>query len=378
MSDPVPASEEDRRWMRRSIALAASGWGRVAPNPMVGCVVVREGEAVGEGWHTEYGHPHAEVEALRAAGERARGATAYVSLEPCSHWGKTPPCTDALIAAGVRRVVFGGFDPNPKARGGAEVLRAAAIEVLGGVEEPAVHDQNALFFHAHSPAGAERPFTALKLAMSLDARIADRDGRSVWITGDEARAEVHRLRAGYDAIAVGIGTALADDPLLTVRGAVEPRVPPVRIVFDRALRLPVDGKLVRSAREIPVWAVCAPDAPADRRRALEEAGVRVVAGFALDDQLRAVREACVRSMFVEGGSVLAASLLSADVVDRMYLFYAPLLIGPQGAAPFAGISSPPLADAPRWRRVDTQAFGADTLITLTRPSRGIVPPIPVE
>ncbi|HYR07316.1 MAG TPA: bifunctional diaminohydroxyphosphoribosylaminopyrimidine deaminase/5-amino-6-(5-phosphoribosylamino)uracil reductase RibD, partial [Longimicrobium sp.] len=227
---PDAASPQDIPYMRRAIALAANGWGRVAPNPMVGCVIVRDGEVVGEGWHTEYGQPHAEVEALRAAGDRARGATAYVSLEPCSHWGKTPPCTDALIAAGVRRVVFGAFDPNPKAQGGAEVLRAAEIEVAGGVEEPAVHDQNAVFFHAHSPAGQERPFVALKLAMSLDARIADRDGRSVWITGEASRAEVHRLRAGYDGIAVGIGTALADDPLLTVRGAVEPRVPPVRIV----------------------------------------------------------------------------------------------------------------------------------------------------
>jgi diaminohydroxyphosphoribosylaminopyrimidine deaminase/5-amino-6-(5-phosphoribosylamino)uracil reductase len=360
------ATPQDVAYIRRAIALAANGWGRVAPNPMVGCVIVRDGEVVGEGWHTEYGQPHAEVEALRAAGDRARGAMAYVSLEPCSHWGKTPPCTGALIAAGVRRVVFGGYDPNPKAQGGAEVLRAAGIEVLGGVEEAAVRDQNAIFFHAHSPEGGERPFVALKLAMSLDARIADRAGRSVWITGEASRAEVHRLRAGYDAIAVGIGTALADDPLLTVRGAVEPRVSPVRMVFDRALRLPVEGKLVRSAREIPVWAVCEPDAPADRRGALEDAGVRVIAASGLADQLRAIRDAGVRSMFVEGGSILASALLAADVVDRMYSFYAPVLIGPEGASPFAAIPSPPLADAPRWRRVDTQVFGEDTLVTLAR------------
>src|SRR5688500_2311530 len=162
MPEPSP---EDVHYMRRAIALAWNGWGRVAPNPMVGCVIVRDGEVVGEGWHTEYGKLHAEVEALRAAGERARGATAYVSLEPCSHWGKTPPCTGALIEAGVRRVVFAASDPNPKAEGGADVLRAAGIEVLGGVDEQGVHDQNAVFFHTHSPEGAERPFVALKLAM---------------------------------------------------------------------------------------------------------------------------------------------------------------------------------------------------------------------
>lgn len=363
---PDDVSPQDVHFMRRAIALAAKGWGRVAPNPMVGCVLVRDGEVVGEGWHREYGGPHAEVEALRGAGDRAHGATAYVSLEPCSHWGKTAPCTGALIDAGVRRVVFGGFDPNPKARGGAEVLREAGIEVLGGVEEAAVRDQNAVFFRTHSPAGAERPFVALKLAMSLDARIADRHGRSAWITGEESRAEVHRLRAGYDAIAVGIGTVLADDPLLTVRGAVEPRVPLVRIVFDRRLRLPLDSQLVRSAREVPVWAICEPNAPEDRRRALEDAGVTIIAASALGDQLRAIREAGVRSMFVEGGSTLASALLAADVVDRMYLFCAPVLIGPEGASPFAGIPSPLLADAPRWRRVETQTFGADTLVTLSR------------
>jgi diaminohydroxyphosphoribosylaminopyrimidine deaminase / 5-amino-6-(5-phosphoribosylamino)uracil reductase len=365
---PDPALHDDAHHIRYAIDLAWNGWGRVAPNPLVGCVIVREGRVVGEGWHREYGGPHAEVEALRAAGEQARGATAYVSLEPCSHWGKTPPCTDALAAAGVRRVVFGAFDPNPKARGGAEVLREAGIEVVGGIEEEAVRDQNAVFFHAHSPAGAERPFIALKLAMTLDARIADRDGGSVWITGEEARAEVHRLRAGHDAVAVGIGTALADDPLLTVRGAAEPRVPPVRIVFDRTLRLPVESKLALSAGETPVWAVCDRIAPDERRRALEHAGVRVIAGDGLPRQLRALRQAGVQSLFVEGGAMLASSLLSEQVVDRMYLFYAPLLIGPQAAGAFAAIPSPRLADAVRWRRLDTRALGQDTLITLARHS----------
>jgi diaminohydroxyphosphoribosylaminopyrimidine deaminase / 5-amino-6-(5-phosphoribosylamino)uracil reductase len=225
---------------------------------MVGCVLVKDGEAVGEGWHTAYGRPHAEVEALAAAGAAARGATAYVTLEPCAHHGKTPPCTEALMAAGVRRVVFGAADPNPKAAGGGAVLRAAGIEVTGGVEAAAAREVDPAFFHAHGPEGAARPFIALKLALSLDARIADASGRSAWITGDESRAEVHRLRAGFGAVAIGAGTAAADDPLLTVRGPVTPRVAPARVVFDRTLRLPLDSRLVRTAADAPVVAVCEP------------------------------------------------------------------------------------------------------------------------
>lgn len=365
MTDP-PVRPEDHEWMRRALALAAHGWGRTAPNPMVGCVIVREGRVVGEGWHTGYGRPHAEVEALRAAGEAARGATAYVTLEPCSHFGKTPPCTGALAEAGVRRVVFAAADPNPKAAGGAAVLRASGIEVAGPVEERAAHDADPVFFHAHSPGGAERPFVALKLAMSLDARIADAAGHSVWITGEEARADVHRLRAGYDAVAVGIGTALADDPLLTVRGAVEPRVPPARVVFDRALRLPPGSRLARTAGEAPVWVVCEPGAPAEAARRLEEAGILVLRADGLAGGLRALREAGLRSVFAEGGATLAGALLRAGAVDRMYLYYAPLLLGPEGLSPFAGTASPPIGEAARWRRVETQTFGADTRITLAR------------
>jgi diaminohydroxyphosphoribosylaminopyrimidine deaminase/5-amino-6-(5-phosphoribosylamino)uracil reductase len=365
--EPMSEQADDRRWMRRALELAPRGWGRTAPNPMVGCVLVRDGQVVGEGWHAEYGRPHAEVEALRAAGEAARGATAYVTLEPCSHWGKTPPCTDGLLAAGVRRVVFAAYDPNPKASGGGEVLRAAGVDVLGGVEEQAARDVNAVFFHLHSAEGQRRPFVALKLALSLDARIADRDRHSVWITGEEARAETHRLRAGFDAVAVGIGTALADDPQLTVRGPVTPRVPPARVVLDSALRLPVDSKLVRTAREVPVIAVAGEDAPAERRRALEAAGVTVLlAGAGIERTLETLRQAGVRSMFVEGGAGVAGSLLRAGLVDRLHLFYAPLFLGPEGVSPFAALESPPIAGAPRWRHVATEAFGADTLVTLAR------------
>jgi len=357
----------DGEWMRRALELAPRGWGHTAPNPMVGAVIVNDGRVVGEGWHTEYGAPHAEVEALRQAGEAARGATAYVTLEPCAHHGKTPPCTDALIAAGVRRVVFAASDPNPKARGGGDVLHAAGIEVRSGVEVQAARDQNAVFFHAHSPEGERRPFVALKLALSADAKIGDRDRRSVWITGEEARAETHRLRAGFEAVAVGIGTALADDPQLTVRGETIPRIPPARVVFDRGLRLPVESKLARSAGEVPVVAVAGAEASAERERALEAAGVQVLrASEGVEQTLETLREAGFRSMFVEGGAEIAGALLAAGVVDRLYLFYAPLFLGPRGLDPFAALESPPIAEARRWRRIATQAFGADTLVTLAR------------
>lgn len=362
---PVPApADEDREWMRRALALAERGWGRVAPNPLVGCVLVRHGAVVGEGWHTEYGRPHAEVEALRAAGEMARGATAYVSLEPCAHFGKTPPCTLALTEAGVARVVYAAADPNPKARGGGEVLREAGIAVDGPIMEREGRDANPAFFHLHGPHGDARPMVTLKLALSADARMADRDGRSVWITGPEARTEVHRMRAGHDAVAVGIGTALADDPQLTVRGDVTPRVPPVRVVFDRTLRLPADSQLVRSARETPVWVVAGEDADASAEESLASVGVRVLRAGTLDGGLALLRREGIASVFCEGGATLASALLSAGVVDRLHIFYAPLLLGPDGPSPFAGLASPAIEDAARWRRVATRTFGADTLITL--------------
>lgn len=363
----MSVESHDHEWMRRALERAPRGWGRTSPNPMVGCVIVRDGQLAGEGWHREYGGPHAEVEALHHAGDAARGATAYVTLEPCSHHGKTPPCTDALIAAGVSRVVFAASDPNSKAAGGAEVLRSAGIEVAGGVEERAARDQNAVFFHAHSPEGARRPFIALKLAMSVDGKIADRDGGARWISGEESRAETHRLRAGFDAIAVGIGTALADDPQLTVRGDVIPRIPLTRVVFDRALRLPLDSTLVRTAAEAPVIVVTTRDASEERQAALEAVGVRVLrAEKGLPGMLETLREAGLRSMFVEGGAAFAGSLLREGLVDRLYLFHAPLFLGPEGLSPFAALESPPIAEAPRWRRIDTQAFGADTLVTLAR------------
>ncbi|HEX7049575.1 MAG TPA: bifunctional diaminohydroxyphosphoribosylaminopyrimidine deaminase/5-amino-6-(5-phosphoribosylamino)uracil reductase RibD [Longimicrobiales bacterium] len=357
----------DREYMRRALALAARGWGRVHPNPLVGAVVVRDGEVVGEGAHGEYGGPHAEVVALKAAGERARGATLYVTLEPCAHYGKTPPCTDAIRAAGVARVVMAVRDPSPVAGGGAERLRAEGIEVVEGVEREAARAQNAAFFHGYE---AGTPFVALKYALSLDGKLAAAPGRPTAVTGAEARAEAHRLRAGFDAILVGIGTVLADDPLLTVRGGVTPRIPPRRIVVDTAARLPLDSRLMRTIGDAPVAVVCAADAPAARRAALERAGARVLpvpraeSGVALDAMLAALRDEGVHAVFCEGGGRLGTALLAADRVERMFLFIAPRIFGPTGVSAFGGDLARGAAAGWRLRRLE--AFGNDALVVLDR------------
>ncbi|HEX7119646.1 MAG TPA: bifunctional diaminohydroxyphosphoribosylaminopyrimidine deaminase/5-amino-6-(5-phosphoribosylamino)uracil reductase RibD [Longimicrobiales bacterium] len=361
------ASHGERAHMRRALALAERGWGRVHPNPLVGAVVVRDGVVVGEGFHGEYGGPHAEVVALRAAGDRARGATLYVTLEPCGHQGKTPPCTDAILAAGVARVVIAAEDPHPLARGGADRLRAAGVEVELGVERDAARAQNAAFFHAIE---RRAPYVALKYALSLDGRLALRRGRPTAVTGEAARAEVHRLRAGFDAVVVGIGTVLADDPLLTVRGATAPRVPPIRVVLDSGARTPTDSRLVATVRDAPVWVVCAEDAPAERRRALEARGVRTLAvpggrgGIALDVALARLWEEDVRALFVEGGGRVGGALLEADLVDRMYLFYAPRFFGRGGVPAFPGRVAAAAREG--WVRRRFEAFGADVLISLDR------------
>ncbi len=361
-------SEADRAYIRQALQLAARGWGRVQPNPLVGAVVVRDGEVVGTGYHAEYGAPHAEVVALAAAGERARGATIYVTLEPCAHYGLTPPCAEAIIAAGITRVVFAADDPNPAARGGAERLRAAGIEVVAGVETAAARAQNASFFH-----GVERetPYVALKYALTLDARLAESPHRPSDVTGPEARAETHRLRAGYDAIMVGSGTALSDDPLLTVRGKVVPRVPLARVVMDTEARLPLTSRLLQSANEAPVLVLCAEDAPATRREALARSGCRVLAlprgkgGLDIDAALDRLGAEGIRSIFCEGGGRLGAALLQADRVQRLYLFYAPRIFGEPGVPAFPGSFNTAAAG---WRRRRLESFGEDLLVVLDRES----------
>ncbi len=346
--------------MRRALRLAARGAGRVAPNPLVGCVLTRDGRTVGEGWHREYGGPHAEVEALRAAGDAARGATAYVTLEPCDHWGKTPPCTGALLAAGVARVVVAVRDPFPAAAGGAERLRAAGVPVEVGVLEAEARELNAPFLFA--AAGAARPWVTLKLALSLDGAVADHTRGPGWLTGAEARRAVHRLRAAHDAVAVGIGTALADDPELTVRDAPAPRAPPLRVVFDRGARLPLGGRLARTAREVPAAVVCAPDAPAERVRALVGAGVRVVRADDLGGALAVLRrDHGVRSLLAEGGARLSGALWGADLVDRLVIFRAPVVLGAGAVHAFEGAPAERAAAARRLPVVGARWHGADRM-----------------
>jgi diaminohydroxyphosphoribosylaminopyrimidine deaminase / 5-amino-6-(5-phosphoribosylamino)uracil reductase len=350
--------------MRHALDLAWRGWGRVHPNPLVGAVVLDGGEVVGEGWHAEYGAQHAEPIALAAAGARARGATLVVTLEPCAHQGQQPPCVDAILRAGIRRVVAALPDPNPVAAGGAARLREAGIPVELGPERDAAEAQNAASLHGLS--NPERPFVALKLATSLDGRIADLEGRSRWISGSEARGYVHWLRAGFDAIGVGGRTARADDPSLTVRGAVTPRVPPGRVIFDAAADLPGSLGLVRSASELPTFVVASRQAPAARLTALERAGVRVVAAPSLSEGLAALRAAGIGSLLVEGGGRLAGSLIGNGLCDRFYWIQSPVWLGDRGVPAVAGLPSEPIARAERWRTVERRVLGQDTLLVLDR------------
>ncbi len=349
--------------MRRALLLARRGWGRTAPNPMVGAVVVRDDVVVGEGWHDVFGGPHAEVAALAAAGDRARGADVYVSLEPCAHHGKTPPCVDALIAAGVRRVIVAVGDPNPEAQGGIAKLRAAGISVTEGVEPAAASELNAPFLFAQRE--GSRPFVSLKLAVSLDGGLAPGDRTQRWLTGLAARRFVHRLRANADAIGVGIGTAMADDPALTIRYGRRPRVAPVRVVFDQTARLPRSAQLVRTARKVPTWVLTSSAAP-EAVAALEREGVRIHAAIGLAEQLRTLRAEGVRHLLVEGGAGLAGAMMNGGFVDRLIIFQAPVLLG-AGALPAFGAVQPGSGAPAQWRVTERREFG-DDLMTVYAPA----------
>ena len=350
--------------MGRALTLAWRGWGRVAPNPLVGAVVVQGETVVGEAWHPEFGQAHAESLALSHAGPAARGATVFVTLEPCSHRGKQPPCTEALINAGVRRVVAATADPNPVAQGGADRLRAAGITVEIGLREAEAKAQNAHFLHRWQE--MDRPFVALKLATTLDGRIADEGGRSRWISGDDARDYVHWLRAGFDAIGVGGHTARTDDASLTVRGLLEPRVPPRRVIFDRTGHLPPTLALVRSARQVPTLLLTQAGGPSAYLAELEAQGVLIYRMNSLADGLGLLWQSGISSLLVEGGGRLAGALLGADLVDRYYWIQSPVWLGADALPGVVGLPSTSLMEAERWGVVERRALGQDTLLVVDR------------
>jgi diaminohydroxyphosphoribosylaminopyrimidine deaminase / 5-amino-6-(5-phosphoribosylamino)uracil reductase len=376
---PSDTNHGDAAWMRRALALAARGIGTTHPNPMVGCVLVQGGAAVGEGWHERPGAPHAEAHALAAAGDRARGATAYVTLEPCAHVGRTPPCADALIAAGVARVVVASPDPDARVAGaGVARLRAAGVAVDEGVLREEADALNAAYL-VHRRLG--RPWVRYKTAMTLDGKIATRTGRSRWITGPAARALVHGWRHRADAVAVGVSTLLQDDPALTTRleGPDAPGRTPHKVVFDGVARTPTTARVFDPGPDgapARVTIVVGPDAPAARVAALEAKGAHVLHVAARQgrpdaaEALRALADDGVVEMLLEGGGTLAWSFLEAGAIDRVAWFLSPKLIGGRGASPLAGLGVATLDEAYALSEWTVERLGDDLLIegALARPA----------
>lgn len=353
----------DTDHMSHALRLAARGLGNVWPNPAVGCVLVRGGVVVGRGWTQPGGRPHAEVRALEQAGDAAQGATAYVTLEPCAHHGHTPPCASALIAAKLARTVTALTDPDPRVSGkGHAMLRAAGIEVTEGVLTPEATRLNAGFLKRVTQG---LPFVTLKLAASLDGRTATATGESRWITGPEARRKVHALRLSHDAVMVGSGTALADDPDLTVRDLGAQRQP-VRILLDRLLRHAPDSRLGRTARDNPVWLLHGPSAPEAARKAWEATGATLMeipetqGHLDLTAALQALAAKGLTRILSEGGSSLAAALVKAGLVDDLALFTGGVLIGAEGHPAFGMLGLTELSGAARPALRSAQILGADT------------------
>ncbi len=355
---------DDRRYMALALSLGRRGLGQTWPNPAVGCVIVKDGRILGRGWTRPGGRPHAETVALAEAGEGAAGATAYVTLEPCAHHGQTPPCTDALIRAGVARVVAPLTDSDPRVNGdGIARLRAAGIEVMLGImAEEAARDHAGFFLRIEQG----RPLLTLKLASSFDGRIATATGESQWITGPEARRWVHGMRARHDAVMIGAGTARADDPMLTVRGMGVARQP-VRVVVSRRLDLPLIGQLARTAREVPLWICHGPDADAALVEAWQGLGARLLVCPVEGGQMEAggvlkrLGAEGLTRVFCEGGGALAASLLNADAVDRLVGFTAGVALGAEGQPSLGAMGVGRLAEAPRFSLRSCRSSGADVM-----------------
>jgi diaminohydroxyphosphoribosylaminopyrimidine deaminase/5-amino-6-(5-phosphoribosylamino)uracil reductase len=335
----------EREGMLRALALARRGGADVHPNPRVGCVLLRDGRVVGEGWHRRFGGPHAEVVALASAGAAARGATALVTLEPCSHHGKTPPCADALIAAGVRRVVAALEDPNPRVAGrGLRRLADAGLEIEVGLLADEARAQNRPFLHLMTTG---LPFVTAKIAATLDGKVADHRGASRWITGPEARREGHRLRREHRGVVTGIGTVLADDPALTVREVPRGWRDPVRVVLDTHLRLPPEALLVRTARAVPTLVLCGADAGLGCAQGLRNLGVEVATvaigadgHVSLPAALRLLAERELSPLLLEAGGVLTSAFASAGLVDDVAWFLAPAVLACRAAQPALDLAGP--------------------------------------
>ena len=354
----------ERAAMLRAIDLAWRGWGQVHPNPMVGAVILSDGAIVGEGYHAVFGERHAERIALEEAGHEARGSTLVVTLEPCSHEGKQPPCADAVIEAGVSRVVMALEDPDPQAGGGAHRLAQAGVEVETGLLAPEACRQNAGFLHRFCQ--PERPWIALKLATSIDHRIADSGGNAEWVSGPEAREYVHGLRAAFDAIAVGAGTIRADDPQLTVRGTTRARIAPTRIVFTRSGEIPRHASVIATAGEVPTWLVSVSEGRSPEPAGSGVAGVRLMQAPTLERAMAELRSAGITTMLVEGGGGLAGALLEAGLVDRFYWVQSPLWLGTDAVPATRALTGAPLADAERWTVIERRGLGQDTLLVMDR------------
>jgi diaminohydroxyphosphoribosylaminopyrimidine deaminase/5-amino-6-(5-phosphoribosylamino)uracil reductase len=367
----VATKEIDRRFMQLALTLGRRGLGRTWPNPAVGAVVVKDGVIVGRGWTQAGGRPHAEPEALKRAGEAARGATLYVTLEPCSHFGKSPPCADAIIAAGISRVVAAIEDPNPEVAGnGFAKLRAAGISVdVGLFAAEAAHDHAGHIRRIHD----KRPHVILKLAVSSDDKIAAAGGKPVAITGEAARTRVHLLRAQSDAILVGIGTVLADDPILTCRLPGMGARSPVRVVLDRALRIPGNSRLVHSARQTPLWVVTSELAEAPAAMKLGAAGAQVVrvaptaaAGLDLPAVLHALAERGITRLMVEGGSRVASSFVAAGLVDEIWLLRGREAIDTGGVAALDALPLGAITQSPTFKVRASETLGNDMLTIYER------------
>lgn len=354
--------------MQMALTLAGKGCGHVSPNPMVGAVVVNAGRVVGQGYHQFVGGPHAEVNAIDDAGAAALNATLYVTLEPCNHFGRTPPCTKKILEAGIKRVVVAMPDPNPDVAGGGNAfLISRGVDLVCGVEEDAARRLNESFIKF---VRTGKPFVILKIASTLDGRIATRTGDARWVTGKSARAYVHRLRHSVDAIMVGVGTVEADDPQLTTRLETGRGVDPVRVVLDTGLRIPGNARMLHQASKAPTWVVCGPGAPPAARERLEAVGATIVqtplkgGRIDLDALMQYLGERDVTSLLIEGGAQVAGAALRAGVVDKVAFFYAPKIYGGDDGVPICGGRGPDLMrESLAVNRIELDRLGDDIMVS---------------